>query len=305
MQEWDKIRIGTRKSKLALWQANLLKDKIEEIGLFAELVLIDSVGDLDKTSKLDQFSQTGIFTKSLDTALLRGEIDMAIHSLKDYPTVPIQGIKISTFDERENPFDVLVKNQIVKDINESKFKIATGSLRRKAQWKHKFSNTQFHSLRGNVPTRIEKMYDSDWDGIIMAYAGLQRLGRLDENCVTLDWMVPAPAQGVLGITCLEHNKFAEKLILQLQVPEVELCAQIERKFLNKLEGGCSAPIGALAKIEGQVIHFKGSLHSINGVQGLYVDKKVNKDEALGEIDKWVKEILNSGGERIMNNLKKK
>lgn len=305
MQESDKIRIGTRKSKLALWQANHLKNKIEELGLMAELVLIDSQGDLDRTSELDQFTQTGIFTKSLDAALLRGEIDLAIHSLKDYPTVPIQGIKISTFDERESPYDVLVKNQIVKDINESKFKIATGSIRRKAQWKHKFSDTQFHSLRGNVPTRLEKMYDSDWDGIIMAYAGLKRLGRLDENCITLDWMVPAPAQGILGITYLHLNKFAEKLILQLQIPEVELCAQLERKFLNKLEGGCSAPIGALAKIEGQVVHFKGSLHSVNGLQGLYVDKRIDKNEAFGEIDHWVKEILKTGGEAIMNNINKK
>ncbi|GLR19114.1 hydroxymethylbilane synthase [Portibacter lacus] len=297
------IKIGTRKSKLALWQANYLKGEIENLGLKAELVLIDSLGDIDKTSELGKLNQTGIFTKALDNALLDKEIHLAIHSLKDYPTVPPDGITITSTGQREDPRDVLVNNDVERDITASVFNIGTGSIRRKAQWKYKYKNTIFHNLRGNVPTRLEKLWDSDWDGIIMAHAGLNRLSMLNDQCTTLDWMIPAPSQGVLGISYRTDDPFIAKLTAQLQVEEVELCSQVERKFLNLLEGGCSAPIGALAKIKGDQIVFKGSLHDPNGYEAFFVEKTVDKGECLSQVSDWVNEILVAGGDKIMLKIK--
>jgi hydroxymethylbilane synthase len=298
------IRIGTRKSKLALWQANNLLERIHDLGLKAELVLIDSHGDKDKTSNLGSFNQTGIFTKALDVALLEGEIDMGIHSLKDYPTSPVKGISVESTGLREDARDVLVNNYIEKDVSASRFKIGTGSIRRKAQWKYKYPNTDFENLRGNVPTRLEKLWDSDWDGVIMAYAGMQRLGMIDEQCTPLDWMIPAPAQGVMGVTYRTADAFFQKLTQQLQEKEVEICSRVERKFLNLLEGGCSAPIGALAIIRKDRLFFKGSLHAPDGSEAHFLRKEVHVAEAFETVQEWVTEILDAGGRQIMEKIKK-
>lgn len=305
MPKRNKIKIGTRKSKLALWQANFLKDSLAEIGQDSELVLINSQGDLDQTSTLHNFGQTGVFTKALDIALLEKEIDLAIHSLKDYPTEPITGIQISTVGKRANPLDVLVKNEIEKNIIEDQFTIGTGSIRRRAQWKYKYPNTIFKALRGNVPTRLEKMWDSTWDGIIMAHAGLARLGKLSEDCVPLTWMIPAPAQGILGVSYRSMEQDIGHLLGNLRDSDTELCAQLERKFLNILEGGCSAPIGALASIQGNTVSFKGCIHDPDGLRAYYIEKFAPKQEALSQISAWVEEILASGGQKILDKIKLK
>lgn len=297
------IKIGTRKSKLALWQANQLHSRIGDLGLESELILIDSRGDIDKTSHLGSFNETGIFTKALDQALLSEEIDLAIHSLKDYPTTPLEGLSICSTGKRENPKDVLVNNVIEKDINASRFAIGTGSIRRKAQWKFKYPNSDFKNLRGNVPTRLEKLWDSDWDGIIMAYAGMKRLNLIDENCTVLDWMIPAPAQGVMGISYRTNDQFSFKLVQQLADEEVELCSAVERKFLNLLEGGCSAPIGALAEIKDGQLVFKGSLHDPSGFVAHFVEKTALPSESLDLVKDWVQEILDEGGDKIMYKIK--
>ncbi len=298
-----RIRIGTRKSKLALWQANHLLDRISNLGLRAELVLIDSLGDIDKTSHLGSMNQTGIFTKSLDLALTNSEVDLAIHSLKDYPTVPPAGISITSTGVRENPKDVLVSNVIEKSISDSTFKIGTGSIRRKAQWLYKYPNTHFVGLRGNVPTRLEKLWDSDWDGIIMAYAGMARLQMLSEHCTPLDWMIPAPAQGILGISYRSDDAFIRKMSRQLLDEDTELCARVERKFLNLLEGGCSAPIGALAKLTDESMRFKACLHDPDGTRAHFIDQEIPKDQALASVEKWTQEILKAGGNKIMDKIK--
>lgn len=297
------IRIGTRKSKLALWQANHLLARIEALGLKAVLVLIDSLGDIDKTSNLGSMNQTGIFTKALDRALLSKQIDLAIHSLKDYPTVAPEGLAVISTGQRENPKDVLVNNVIEKSISDSVFKIATGSVRRRAQWLYKYPNTEFLGLRGNVPTRLEKLWDSDWDGIIMAYAGMSRLGLISDQCTELDWMIPAPSQGIMGISFRMEDAFVTKLTAQLVDNDTEWCARIERLFLNLLEGGCSAPIGALATIRGEQLHFKGSLHDSDGKQAFYVNESMDKSAALAAVPGWVKQILDAGGDKIMYKIK--
>ncbi|WP_235296639.1 hydroxymethylbilane synthase [Portibacter marinus] len=297
------IRIGTRKSKLALWQANHLLKRIQDLGLKAELVLIDSLGDIDKKSKLESLNQTGIFTKALDRALIDNKIDLAIHSLKDYPTLPLEGIKVISTGRRENPKDVLVNNVIEKSISASTFKIGTGSVRRKAQWLFKYPNSEFVPLRGNVPTRLEKLWDSDWDGIIMAYAGMSRLNLINGQCTELDWMIPAPSQGILGISYRSDDAFIDKMGHQLVDPDTQLCAEIERKFLNLLEGGCSAPIGALAKVRSDQIIFKGCLHDPNGKAAFYVNESVDKNSALEYVSDWVQNILDEGGDKIMYKIK--
>ncbi len=297
------IRIGTRKSKLALWQANYLRGKLSEIGINSELIEIDSFGDIDQETKLQNFSQIGVFTKTLDQKVLDGEIDLAIHSLKDYPTLPPVGIEIVSIGKRENPSDVLMKNNINRNINSSNFIIGTGSIRRKAQWKYKYPSSTFENLRGNVPTRIEKLYQSNWDGIIMAYSGLSRLNLINENCLELNWMIPSPCQGILGASYLRSNQTLNSILIQLQDNDVELCAKTERLFLNKLEGGCSAPIGALARISANVLYFKACIHDPEGIEAFYISETVEKSQALNYIPKWVEEILEKGGKRIMDKIK--
>lgn len=303
MQSSPVLRIGTRKSKLALWQAEYLQNLLKSESIRSDLVLIDSEGDLDKMSALDNFSTTGVFTKSLDNALLEGRIDLAIHSMKDYPTVTHEKIKILTIGKRENPSDVLVKNKIIHHVNEAQFKIGTGSIRRKAQWKYKYPNTTFENLRGNVPTRMNKLAESNWDGIIMAYAGLERLGLINEQCLELSWMIPAPAQGVLGVTFLKKEKSIENILQKLSYPDVELCATIERLFLNKLEGGCSAPIGAHARIFKDKLIFKASLHDPEGKSAIVINKESTSANAIHEVEHWVDEVLKNGGLEIMNKIK--
>ena len=298
------IRIGAQNSRLAQWQAELLKTQIEKLGLKAELIFIKSLEGIDQKAALSELSKSGAFTNALDKALSEKQIDLAIHSLKDYPTNTESNISICSFHNRANPYDVLVKNTIEKKVTEDVFVIGTGSIRRKAQWKYKYPSTVFKPLSGTVAARLEKLWDSEWDGIIMAYAGLERLSLISEECVTLNWMIPAPAQGTLGISYLNSSSFAKSLTEKLRNDEVEHCSRIERRFLNKLEGGCSAPIGAIAKITKNLVSFKACLHNLDGLEAVYIAKEVSSAVALEEVNRWVDEILKNGGDSIMSKIKK-
>lgn len=295
------LRIGTRDSQLALWQANTVKNFLESRGHTTQLVPVKSAGDLVLDKPLYELGITGIFTKSLDVALLKGEIDLAVHSLKDMPTSMPAGIQIAGILERGNPNDVLIHKGL--DFLNEKGIIATGSLRRQAQWLHRYPLHEVVDLRGNVNTRLQKLQDHSWNAAIFAAAGLERLELSPENLSVLHWMVPAPGQGAMAVTVLESEPEVIKAVAALNDASTALCTSVEREFLKELEGGCSAPIGALARKEGDQLHFKGILLSEDGQHKVEVNKSImaNKAEHLGL--ECAREIRSRGGDKIMQNIR--
>ncbi|GAB2762966.1 hydroxymethylbilane synthase [Salinimicrobium soli] len=296
-----KIRIGTRDSELALWQANTVKNALEALGYETQLIPVKSQGDLVLDKPLYEFGITGIFTKTLDVAMLTNEIDIAVHSMKDVPTALPKGIVEAAVMKRAHTQDILV-HKGTDFLNEEGI-IATGSLRRKAQWLHKYPNHEVVDLRGNVNTRLQKLQDSDWNGAIFAAAGLERINLKPESYVDLKWMIPAPAQGAMLIVAKEEDDFCRKAAGALNHERSQICVHIEREFLRTLEGGCTAPIGALAVIEGDKIKFHGALFSVDGSQKFEVRKYVELSQKDGFGKACAREILEAGGAELMKEIK--
>jgi hydroxymethylbilane synthase len=297
-----KIRIGTRDSQLALWQAHTVERKLNDLGYATEIIPIKSAGDLILDKPLYEFGITGIFTKTLDAAMISGQIDIAVHSMKDVPTALPKGIVQAAVLERENTLDILVYNQI-PDFH-SELTIATGSLRRQAQWLNRYPHHNVVDLRGNVNTRLQKLKDRNWDGAVFAAAGLERLGIKPENHIDLDWMIPAPAQGAMVVVAMADDAFCTEAASRLNHNESAVCTFIERQFLKQLEGGCTAPIGALARFIDNEIRFEGMLCSIDGKERIHIEKTT-------ELTKWhdfgkdcAIEILANGGDAVMEKIKR-
>ena len=296
------LRIGTRDSALAMWQAETVQSQLAAHGIQSELIPVKSLGDLKLDQPLYELGVSGVFTKTLDVALLAGEIDLAVHSYKDVPTVLAQGISTAAVLKRASTADVLVHKS--PNFNTKGLQIATSSLRRKAQWLAKYPHHQLVDIRGNVQTRLEKLTHHSWGGAIFAAAGLARLDLLPENAMRLDWMVPAPAQGAMVVVAQSaHTALLEELSV-LNDPQTALCTQIEREFLNELEGGCTAPIGALATTTQDQMHFRGVLHSLDGKQHLETNTFVPLDQAPGYGRKMAQKILSQGGKALMAEIKK-
>lgn len=298
------IRIGTRASQLALWQANLVKSQLENLGHQAQIIEITSTGDEVLDKPLHQIGGFGLFTKTLDNAMFRGEIDIAVHSLKDVPTDLHENIAQAAVLERANISDVLVlKNNTDFLKNEESAIIATGSLRRTAQWLHKYPKHTITDLRGNVNTRLQKLIDNNWNGAIFAAAGLERIELLPENHIMLDWMIPAPAQGAIMVTALKVDTKILEICAQINHKNTEMAVAVERQFMKTLEGGCTAPIGGNAKIIDDIICFKGILIAIDGSEKVEVEKSVPLSEwnSLGKI--CAEEVLNNGGKKLMESIK--
>lgn len=298
------IRIGTRDSELALWQAHTVQKKLNDLGYTTEIVAVKSQGDIILDKPLYELGITGIFTKTLDIAMINGQVDIAVHSMKDVPTALPQGIVQAAVLERANTLDILVHKGNL-DFLTTTGTIATGSLRRQAQWWHKYPSHQVVDLRGNVNTRMQKLAESDWNGAVFAAAGLERINIKPENYINLDWMIPAPAQGAMLVVAMANDEFTKDAVSQLNDIETEICTYIERQFLKTLEGGCTAPIGALAQYdeEKDTIEFKGVLFSVDGKQKIEIEKSV-------DISEWKKlgfysaqEILNNGGAELMTKIK--
>ena len=298
------IRIGTRDSELALWQANTVSKKLNDLGYKTEIVAVKSEGDLILDKPLDELGITGIFTKTLDVAMISGKVDIAVHSMKDVPTALPQGIIQGAVLKRANTVDILVHKGNLDFLN-SEGTIASGSLRRKAQWLSKYPTHKVEDLRGNVNTRMQKFKDNNWNGAIFAAAGLERINLKPSEFINLDWMVPAPAQGAMLVVVMDNNDYIIDAVSQLNDLETEIATHIERQFLRTLEGGCTAPIGAIARYneKDDTIEFKGSLHSLDGKQKFEVEKVVPIKEwkKLGFFA--AKEILENGGQALMTELR--
>jgi hydroxymethylbilane synthase len=308
------IKIGTRDSELALWQAKTVEKKLNDLGYKTQLISVKSDGDIILDKPLYELGITGIFTKTLDIAMINGQVDIAVHSMKDVPTALPQGIVQAAVLERANETDILVyKNNL--DFLESQAIIASGSLRRKAQWLNKYPNHEVVDLRGNVNTRLQKLNDNNWNAAIFAKAGLERLNLISNNQIkssffggvveVLDWMIPAPAQGAMMVVAMTEDTFSLNALSELNHIETEICTYIERQFLKTLEGGCTAPIGAIAKYNEQndTINFQGVLLSIDGKQKLEIVKNVDITEWKKLGFNCAQVMLNNGGDELMVNIK--
>lgn len=299
------LRIGTRDSELALWQANTVAQKLRDLGYKTEIIAVKSTGDLVLDKPLYEMGITGIFTKTLDLAMLNGTIDIAVHSMKDVPTALPQGIVQGAVLKRASAKDILLHQGDLAFLDGLAATVATGSLRRKAQWLNKYPQHQTVDLRGNVNTRMQKLAESSWNGAIFAAAGLDRIAKKPQNFINLDWMIPAPAQGAMVVLAMENDEYALDALAQLNDIESEIATYIERQFLRTLEGGCTAPIGAFVQYNehDDTLTFKGVLLSLDGVEKFEIQKEV-------PIEEWKKlgfhaaqEILDNGGAALMVKLR--
>jgi len=332
------IRIGTRESQLAVWQAEQVKKLLAENSVDAELVYIKSEGDVDTVTPLYALGVIGVFTKTLDAALLDNRIDIAVHSMKDVPVQLAQGIKQAAVLKRGSHKDILVLHPGLSDRNTpftiehvsitiegSKKKdsswtlplrehpgkpgeledvvIATSSIRRIAQWLNRYPQHKIENLRGNVNTRLRKLKESIWHGAIFAAAGLERINLRPENSIDLDWMLPAPAQGAIMVVCREDDAFALESCQSFNHEETSLCTKIERDFLSALMGGCSTPISALAEVKKGEVHFKGNIVSPGGigVADIGVRLPLADSSNIGFIA--AEKILSNGGQEIIDRIR--
>lgn len=300
------IKIGTRDSELATWQAKNVAELLNKQGIQTEIVFIKSEGDLDLTTPLTEMGGKGVFTKALDDALINKQIDLAVHSFKDLPTDNPLPLKVSAVLEREDPRDVLVAPDGIDFLEDESAEvvIATGSNRRKAQWLHKYPNHTITNIRGNVNTRLRKVSENSWGGAIFAAAGLKRIDLDHHISQYLDWMVPAPAQGAMAVMIREDDHDNYEITRSLNHAETELCTSIERDLLNEMEAGCSAPVGAFAWIDGDQLILHAVALKTDGSVQYDIEKSVNIVNATNIGREAAKELLSQGADRIIEDLKK-
>ena len=321
------IRIGTRDSQLAVWQATQVKNLLENFGISARLEPIKSEGDLDLQTPLYAMGVQGVFTRALDIALLNNHIDIAVHSMKDVPVALPEGITEEAVLERASYRDILVLNEnwqapgismeaIKKVIEGSALPgaealrpdliIATSSVRRKAQWLHRFPGHTIENIRGNVNTRLRKLAESNWLGAIFAAAGLERIGLKPANSIDLTWMLPAPAQGAIMVTARKGDERTLRACNRINHVQTAFCVKAERDFLSELMGGCATPISALATLSKDQLHFTGSVVSPDGIEKVAVEEVYSLNDTKAPGKQAAAAILDKGAKAIitkMNNEK--
>ncbi len=303
----DQLRIGTRRSQLALWQANWVKETLvrRNPDLDVEIVKIKTTGDKILDVPLAKVGGKGLFVKEIETALLDNSVDLAVHSMKDVPTQLPEGLKIVAVSEREDPRDVIISRegktlaQLPKGA-----RIGTSSLRRQAQLAGFRPDLVMESLRGNINTRLKKLREGQYDAIVLAYAGVKRLGWEGEVTQILDTdiMLPAIGQGALGIEARGDDPGTLERIMFLNHSETSLCVRAERAFLHRLEGGCQVPIAAYATADNSMVTLAGLVADVNGEK--LIRMEVRSDEASCEEAgmELAEQILDSGGREILEEI---
>jgi hydroxymethylbilane synthase len=261
------IRIGTRGSKLARWQSDWVAERLQARGAQVEIIEISTRGDVQQHDTVASLETTGVFTKEIQSALLAGEVDLAVHSLKDLPTQPVEGLTLAAVPLRENLADALVTSAaaLLTDLPPSA-KIGTGSLRRRAQLLNVRPDFQVLPIRGNVDTRLKKLDDGEYDAIVLAAAGLIRLGVAERITEYLEppRMLPAPGQGALAIECRADDAGSLAAAAGLDDAAARLATTAERTVLSALHGGCSAPIGAWGRFVNRQLHLDALVASVDG-----------------------------------------
>jgi len=301
------ITIGTRKSLLALWQSNYIKSRLETQYPDCEVRLqkIVTKGDKILDVPLSKIGGKGLFTKEIETALLDGEADLAVHSLKDMPTKLPDGLCLTAITERAVVGDAFVSNKYKSFAQmPAGAVLGTSSLRRKAQLLSKRPDLDIRDLRGNVDTRLHKLDEGRYDAIILAAAGLTRLGYADRIKETLpcDFCIPAVGQGALAIECRTDNKEVRAMLEFLNHPATKSCTDAERAFLGLVEGGCQVPIGVHAEAEGTQMHVIAIIASLDGSTLLRdeIDGDMNDAVALGQT--LGRRMLENGGKAILDEI---
>ncbi len=283
------FRIGTRGSRLALWQANHIAEQLRPLlaSRPVELVEIHTSGDQARDVPLTAIGGQGVFTKEIQQALLDGQADLAVHSLKDLPTLPVPGLVLAAVPPRGPTGDVLITNGDIRfDDLPPGARLATSSSRRRAQVLHRRPDLQLADIRGNVDTRLRKLRSQDLDGLILAQAGLQRLGLEHEVTEVLDpaWMLSAVGQGALALECRAEDTETLSIVCRLNDPPSWHAVLAERAFLRALGGGCLLPIAAVATVQGDRLRLRGAVYSPDGRSKLASETigPVVNAEALGE-----------------------
>ncbi|MFH1760706.1 MAG: hydroxymethylbilane synthase [bacterium] len=310
MNSIKNLILGTRGSKLAITQSQYIADLLERtVGLKITLKVITTKGDKILDVSLSKIGDKGLFTKELEYALLSGEIDMAVHSLKDIPAEMPKGLTVAAYPVRESPFDVVI-SRIPKSGNilEKPGKIiGTSSLRRIAQLLHKNPRLQIKDLRGNLDTRIKKLQTGEYDGIIAAEAGLKRIGFAQEveyTPIGLESMVPAVGQGCLGIQARESDETLLQNLLLINDKNTQICVNAERSFMVELQGGCQIPIGALAEIKDETLEICGAVASLDGKELIKSRILDNCKDPVNTGKKLASELLNLGCGRILESIRR-
>jgi hydroxymethylbilane synthase len=301
------LRIGTRGSALALWQANHIKDRLAELHrVDAELVRIRTTGDHFQTASVTQIGAElngkGVFIKEIEDALLAGRVDLAVHSMKDVPTETPRGLTFPAITKREDPRDCLISsdNRNLAELTHGA-RIGTSSLRRQAQLKHHRPDLQVLDLRGNVDTRLRKVAEGEYDAIVLALAGVTRLGARDRvtEILPVELMLPAVGQGALGIETRSDDRATSKLVAALNDAETRPCIEAERALLRELEGGCQVPLGAWARLENDELFIEACLLSPDG-QDFLRDSQRGKPGDAERIGQQLGQALKeAGAEKIL------
>jgi hydroxymethylbilane synthase len=300
-----KFIIGTRGSQLALWQTGFTKDLLEKH--FPEKTfavrIIKTTGDAVLDTALSKIGDKGLFTKEIETELLEGDIDLAVHSLKDLPTVQPDGLKIGAVSARETPNDVLISTNF-KSIDELPpgARVATGSLRRRSQLLAHRPDLEIVEIRGNVPTRIDKYLASDLDAMILAFAGVHRLG-LDSHIsqvVPTSILLPAVGQGVMAVEIRDGDDEVQSMVGAIHDRATQICIGAERSFLRRLEGGCQVPIGAFAVLEAGRLKLRGFVGSIDGKRIIREESSGSQEDAEALGTGLAERCLEAGAGEILN-----
>lgn len=303
----DKIKIGTRGSKLALWQAYYIQDLLKAANIDSEIVTIDTKGDKILDVSIAKIGSKGVFTEEIEDQLHRGTIDIAVHSAKDMQSELPNGFELIAFTEREIVNDVLVSEKENLSLSDPNILIGTSSTRRVSMLKHYYPHVNTVAVRGNLQTRIKKMQDGACDGLLLAYAGMHRMGysSLIQKHLPLDSFTPAVGQGCVAIESYISLSDQKRIAIRKAINNTDTEKRLlcERAFLRKLEGGCSIPVFGLATLVGDEIHFEGGIVSLDG-QNVIRKKSIGTIENAEQIGaQLAQDVLKSGGDKILKEIK--
>lgn len=307
----NKIIIGSRGSDLALWQSNYIKSKLQEIynDVDIQIEIIKTKGDKIVDIALSKIGDKSLFTKELETALLEKKIDLAVHSLKDLQTVIPKGLRLSAVAKRHNVEDALISRERGTTISDLKTNavVATGSLRRKSQLLRLRKDLTIEELRGNVPTRIDKFLNSNWDAIVLARAGVERLKMENHisSFIPIEEMIPAVGQGALAVEIHQENFELHEMLKAIHDEKTYTAVSAERAFMKKVEGGCQVPVGAFAFTENDQLKITGYIGAVDGSFSFKKDLTgtIEEAEKLGE--QLAVDLLDMGGKEILDEINKK
>jgi hydroxymethylbilane synthase len=302
------LRLGTRGSQLARWQAEWVAERLRTLGQDVVLVEITTHGDIDRARPVEEIGTRGVFTKEIQRALLTGEVDLGVHSLKDLPTEPIDGLIIAAVPTRESAADVVVTGGGAQGAGSAELsmlppeaRVGTGSLRRQAQLRHMRPDLQLSDIRGNVDTRLRKLDEGQFDAIILAEAGLRRLGlaRRITQVLSLEMMLPAVGQGALAIECRAEHSETISAVAPLEDPATRAAVTAERALLASLRGGCMAPVGAWGRIEDGMLHLSAVVLSADGVQRLAARDSATTEAAVELGRRLADRLLDQGAGELI------